>query len=642
MTKFLFVVEMKPYDRDADVSWGLPLSIPRPLNGSGLFEEFYFGRETRPWDVPRKRDNLVGDKFHDLPVRYDSCLASIVALDYTNSSSRWWKLRYGWTGADTSIHGLRTGGKEANFHEPKEQEKKPHNSQAETKAKAMSLGDESTPKPSPMAPVRPRKRLWLPLIVYTNTREENVITCPDSGSDDNMISREIAEQLGLRIGGIQEPANSVFVMANGRTVSAVGQVSLKCAFKKGTPATGLIDCVFYVLQNLAVPMMMGIEFLNATGTLTMHRDRLIEHHVPPMRAHRIYSVGRPKMDMVCRGDNYVGCATADTGSEVDLVSLEFASSRAFNVEDSCIELEFADGSTGYATGVIKTSFSIGRVSDVEGFIPRSKETTLKLFILDNLNADILVGADTIDYLNAFSRHKDCFVPAIPRLGQSDLNIIRYIGSVERGFGKALDYIKDSLTSSKKRTAMAGISYKFLICMHSSVTGLTVYSDRRDQKRKRLERHHQLLQDQLNNRNLLDLTDSAPADEMVRNTVLQSPLEDSVSSFLNTSPPNSSNPLGLSPEGLMGVLSLFYLDSGASITLDTQPDVDFDDGHMIHFNSDADTGESVSMSARITSAADEIRSEGTEQHDQVHEPAGYICPFCSNRDQSYPRREDLQR
>lgn len=294
--------------------------------------------------------------------------------------------------------------------------------------------------------------MGLPLIVFTDAREESVIACPDSGSDDNIMSRQLAERFGLPVTGVEDPAPTAFVMANGRTVSAVGQVRVKCAFEHGSPATATIDCVFYVFQTLAVPMIMGLGFLNTTETLTKHTDRLIEQLVPSLQALRVCSVGRPKRDLVCRVGNYVGCATADTGSDLDLVSPQFAASRAFQVEDLCVELGFADGSTGYTMGVIKTAFSIGRVSDVEGFVPRSREMPLELFILESLNADILVGMDTIEDLQAFSAHQDSFVPAIPRLGESDLNIIRYIGAVERGLSRTWESVKDLFPSSEETQA----------------------------------------------------------------------------------------------------------------------------------------------------------------------------------------------
>lgn len=327
-----------------------------------------------------------------------------------------------------------------------------HDSPGGHTVKDSSFTHTNSPNTRIHAQRRARKRLTLPLIVFTATQEQSIVACPDSGSDDNIMSREIAEKLNLPIEEVQDSSPSTFVLANGRVVSAVGEVRLKCAFKQGSPATDLIECVFYVFQALAVPMIMGIQFLHSTETLTKHRDRLVEELVPSMQALRVCSVGRPKRNVVCRVGNYVGCATADTGSELDLVSPGFAASRAFDVEDLCVELEFADGSTGYTMGMIKTAFSIGRVRDVEGFLPKSKEMSLELFILDNLNADVLVGTDTIQDLQAFSSLEECFIPAIPRLGQSDLNIIRYVGAMERGIAKAWEFVKDSFTPSGKKQA----------------------------------------------------------------------------------------------------------------------------------------------------------------------------------------------
>lgn len=352
--------------------------------------------------------------------------------------------------------------------------------------------------------------------MYTNTHPKSVIACPDSGSDDNIMSRKLADQFGLTILDIQSPASSAFVLANGRTVSAVGQVHVKCAFRKEFPDTSIMHCVFYVFQTLAVPMIMGIEFLQATETLTKHRDRLVEELVPSFRALRVCSVGRPKRDVVCRVGNYVGCATADTGSDLDLVSPDFAASRAFDVEDSCVELEFADGSTGYTAGLIKAAFSIGRVSDVEGFIPKSKEMSLELFILENLNADILVGLDTIQDLQAFSIHEDSFIPAMPRLGESDLNIIRYIGAVEGGLSRTWELLKNSFTSSEKRQAAANSkSLTVLFANQTPLTRLTMYQDR-DHKRKRLQQHDQVLHDQLDNRSRPPATETVPRSSLIEN------------------------------------------------------------------------------------------------------------------------------
>lgn len=323
-----------------------------------------------------------------------------------------------------------------------------HENREDAILEAPSMRAETFRVPRALASRRPTKRLGLPLIIFTDIQEESIIACPDSGSDDNIISQKTAEQLGLPIVDLPDQAPRAFVMANGREVSAVGQVRVQCAFKQDSlPTNTIIDCAFYVFQTLAVPMIMGIEFLQTTETLTKHRGRLIEQFIPSRQALRVCSVGRSKRDIVCRVGNYVGCATADTGSDLDLVSADFAASRAFQVDDECVELEFADGSTGYTVGMIRTTFSVGLVSDVEGFVPRSKEISVEMFILDNLNADILMGVDTIEELQAFSHHEDSFIAAITRLGQSDLNIIRYIGALERGVSRTWNFLKGSFTTS---------------------------------------------------------------------------------------------------------------------------------------------------------------------------------------------------
>lgn len=462
-------------------------------------------------------------------------------------------------------------------------------------------------------------------MIFTKTHAESVIACPDSGSDDNIISRKLADHFGLQIVDVQHPAPSTFVLANGRTVSAVGQVNLKCAFRKELPDTPLMDCVFYVFQTLAVPMIIGIEFLQATKTLTKHRDRLVQELVPSMRALRVCSVGRSKRDVVCRLGNYVACATADTGSDLDLVSPEFASSRAFKVEDSCHELEFADGSIGYTMGMIRTAFSIGCVSDVEGFIPRSKEMPLEFFILENLNADILVGTDTVQDMQAFNDHDDCFVPAISRLRESDLNIIRYIGAVEKGLSKAWEVVRDSFTSSeKKKAAATSMSLMLAFRIQNAFTPADNISDQ-DNQRKRLQQHDQLLHDQLDNRSRLGPRNTTQGEGLPRNgpsfPSLQEPLGPELLESPLTSPPAMVDEPPELPR------SPFYpCSSPENSTHDLVPR---------YFCP-------VQGCPRDGNGKGFKRQGEMIRHSLVHDSPGYVCPFCPETKHKYPRPDNLQR
>ncbi|KAI0439364.1 hypothetical protein F4803DRAFT_554140 [Xylaria telfairii] len=295
-----------------------------------------------------------------------------------------------------------------------------------------------------------KKRYVLPIIIGGGADAVEIMTCPDSGSDENIMSLEFVNRLGLKTRGSgNEPRR--FSLANGKVTEAIGQVTSQCSFGAGSPSDiSILDCIFHVFKSLAVPVIIGMEFLEQTETLSKHRDRLVEQLVPSMQALRVNSIGRPRRNLICRLDTYVGCANADTGSDLDLVSLEFARSRAFNIEPAYEQLEFADCTVGYTSGVITASFSVGNVSGVEGFLPRGNVVDLEFYVLEDLNADILVGQDTIDNLDIFSLHTESFIPSIPKLGESDVNIIRHIGTLERLASKIVNKMKDKTQSGTSR------------------------------------------------------------------------------------------------------------------------------------------------------------------------------------------------
>lgn len=271
-----------------------------------------------------------------------------------------------------------------------------------------------------------------------------VTACPDSGSDENIISLELVQDLGLKTEETNSDEPRQFTVANGNTVTAVGKVSTRCSFAAGTPSeTTSLECVFHVFNTLAVPLIMGLDFLQQTETLSKHRNRLVEQPAPAMQALRVNSVGRPKRSLVCRLDTYVGCATVDTGSDLDLVNPAFVKARGYKIEPAFEQLEFADCSVGYTSGVVKTSFVVGSVNPL-GFRPRGETIDLELFVLDSLNADILVGQDTVDTLDIFNLHNESLIPSMPRLGESDINIIRHIGRLEQGTANLWKKIKSTL------------------------------------------------------------------------------------------------------------------------------------------------------------------------------------------------------
>ncbi|KAB5572029.1 hypothetical protein GE09DRAFT_1268445 [Coniochaeta sp. 2T2.1] len=271
-----------------------------------------------------------------------------------------------------------------------------------------------------------------------------VTACPDSGSDDNIISHDFAMSAGFKI-QVSDSEPRRFSVANGKVVEAVGQVQAHCAFV--TEDKRIPDCIFHVFNTLAVPVIMGMDFLRQTETLTKHTYRLVKELAPAMQSLRVNSVGKPKQSLLCRLNNYVGCARPDTGSDLDLVSRTFANSRGFAIEPAFEQLEFADCSIGYTSGLVRGTFSVGDFSDVRGFLPRGEAIDLEFYVLDSLNSDILLGQDTIDELGIFSSHVQSFIPSLPCLGESDVNIIRHIGKLERSVSEKLKKLKHTILAS---------------------------------------------------------------------------------------------------------------------------------------------------------------------------------------------------
>jgi len=74
----------------------------------------------------------------------------------------------------------------------------------------------------------PKPKMELPMILKGKT----ILATPDSGSEDNIISREVVTALGLHIEDAKEHQKE-YRMGNNRIVKALGRVWIECTFFKG-------------------------------------------------------------------------------------------------------------------------------------------------------------------------------------------------------------------------------------------------------------------------------------------------------------------------------------------------------------------------------------------------------------------------
>ena len=201
--------------------------------------------------------------------------------------------------------------------------------------------------------VRLKKRFDLPLNIFGATHS----TRHDSGSHENAMAKEMALKLGLKIEDTAEYQKE-FRIANGKVVKALGRTSVDCAFTAEPHMQHL--CSFYVFATLVTPIIMGMAFLDATETLTKHKRRLRSTMVPANGPAQICALNNPGQRLRCSMNRESVLANADTGSEIDLISLAYAKSRGLAwIEFGAMgnhKVQFADGSESFLAGKTFLSF----------------------------------------------------------------------------------------------------------------------------------------------------------------------------------------------------------------------------------------------------------------------------------------------
>ena len=103
----------------------------------------------------------------------------------------------------------------------------------------------------------------------------------------------------------------------------------------------------------------------------------------------------PRRVLNCSVDSEPVLAHADTGSDVDLVSVDYANHRDWNVVPLPLDRGFvllADRSLTKVTGYVETQFCI-----------RGNTQQHRFYVLDGLVCDVLIGCATLKSMDAFNQ-----------------------------------------------------------------------------------------------------------------------------------------------------------------------------------------------------------------------------------------------
>jgi hypothetical protein len=275
----------------------------------------------------------------------------------------------------------------------------------------------------------PPTRISLPLTLNAKSGPATVLACPDTGSEENIISLDLAQALGYNI--FTSPLqNRTFALANGSVVEAVGEIIAECSFgMETTPAAVPMVLAFYVFIKLASPIIMGLAFLEKTKTMSKHRDRLLRVPRPAHQPIQVFSVGRPRNQMHCYLNRVYKAATPDSGSDINLMTQSHASREGLYIEPAKEVVEFADGTIAVTSGVVRAKLAVGKVVMDNG-TGYSAFLLTDFYIMDHLRHDLLVGEDSLEELEVFTKRHHVLFPSPYTTGPAELSRIRHLGVVD--------------------------------------------------------------------------------------------------------------------------------------------------------------------------------------------------------------------
>ncbi|KFY34896.1 hypothetical protein V494_06388 [Pseudogymnoascus sp. VKM F-4513 (FW-928)] len=158
---------------------------------------------------------------------------------------------------------------------------------------------------------------------------EDHLACPDSGSEMNIISKACAIEHGFRIRRKVKDRKR-FEVGNGDIVWSIGRV-LETVDLPGSPLWKKKRW-FYVLEDCPVPVVMGMSFLREAEILTKYRHLLENCPVEMSDVSSLLWIGSPKNRLRCTLDGRQLEAVADTGSDINVMSLACAEREGFRID----------------------------------------------------------------------------------------------------------------------------------------------------------------------------------------------------------------------------------------------------------------------------------------------------------------------
>lgn len=270
----------------------------------------------------------------------------------------------------------------------------------------------------------------------------------DTGAErGNYIDKNLADSLDLQIQQGKSGCKS-FSLGNGKVVRSVGKVKATCAFAKETHTR--VKCWFYVLNNLAAPLIMGSEFLEKTKTMSTFTNRLENRLTDKKTMPMLNFIGfthASKRRFAASIDGRQTHINADSGSDLDLMSSSYVRDHGYKIDrrwECRKRIQVADSSVVESIGQVRAKLTLADGS-----------SHVKLFdVLPGLKSDVLLGEISLHEIEAFTVHESSFVEVFAGEHHSELFTLGYLGKVNEFLVRHLRRGKRDRTQELRKSTIS--------------------------------------------------------------------------------------------------------------------------------------------------------------------------------------------
>lgn len=266
-------------------------------------------------------------------------------------------------------------------------------------------------------------RKALPMIINDRT----IFSRHDTGAEENFMDETLRTELGLKLlQGKQDRA--AFSMGNGRLVQAAGRVKALCTF--ATEPGANMECSFYVLKQLASPLIMGFPFLRKTETLSKYVNRLqeIDQQLPLVPSLKlISSASSVKRRLHCSVDGRQEYVNTDSGADLDFVSEKYARFHRYHIDARVKRnIEMGDRSIAQTIGQISAAI----------ILDDDTRWNRTFNVLPGLTSDVVLSDESLEMMEIWTRHEASFIDVpTDQVRHLELNILVYLGEVAHSIAR---------------------------------------------------------------------------------------------------------------------------------------------------------------------------------------------------------------